>query len=513
MATYQDRKGKVFKTRAEASASNKAMGISKGSIDVSSPMSSDDLKADERPFDIPDVPEPTATTGLEGAIQSNTDSFVADLEARRKASEEQSDQTFADYVESKLGTKGETELTADAYSKGRVNPLTGKRESVDDIQYELDDINQQILVEQNALRRTVENIEKKGGGLAMGANTEVLNATRESLRKQADLSIIQLGIQGRFNSAKAIADRAVDLQLEQDKIKNETLKEIADRNWDEFTEDEKREFDTKQKDRERKLDEKKVDLDRKYALVLDAQQNGAPQSVIQAMLDSENASSAMKAAGNYIGLLDRQQKLASIASMNTNRLLALAEAGDKSAIDELGFDPSKIKEEVDPTTKRQLETKLEAGKNLVDLAEQYKGLVEKYGFENVIVGNQNIVGQYRSLRAQMVAAYKDAKQLGTLDKGVLELMSGIIGEEPTSGLYFTQNFFGGKQNRIINQIDELIESAGKENMQYSLRLGIDPVAFTMFSPEEIEELNAYAGFDVADSTSSGTGFDPESYYK
>lgn len=513
MATFQDKTGKEFATRDEAAASNRAMrtqndnqsspdGADNTGAGFNSPIGADDLKDNQKPFDLPTPPAPVETTGLQGAIESNTDAFTADLEQKRKEAETKKDTSFKDYVDSKMGTKGETEQTADAYSN---------KGGVDDIQVELNDINQQILQEKNALRRTVERLETKGGGLASGALAEVNNATRDSLRKQADLTIIQMGVQGRYDSAKAIADRAVAVQLEKDKTKNEVLKESADRNWAEFTEAEKREFETKQGDRERALDDKKTELDRKYALVLDAQQNGAPASVVRAMLESPDTTAALKAGGNYIGLLDRQAKLASIASSETNRLLALAGAGDAESIKKLGFDPSKVKAETDPTTKRQLETKLEAGKNLVELATQYKTLVDKYGFENTIVGNQNIVGQYRSIRAQITAAYKDAKQLGTLDKGVLELMSGIIGEEPTSGVYFTQNLFGGKQNRIINQIDELIETTGRENAQASLRLGIDPTAFEMLSEEDLSEIDGLLG-DKTNTSTTSPAFAPNSYY-
>lgn len=465
------------------------------------PMSAEDLSADERPFQIKSAPMGTEAPALEGLLESNTDAFTANLAERRKQSETKKNTSLADLINNRLGTKGETELTAEKYAA---------QGGADDIQVELDAINQDILAEQNALRRTKERYEE-GGGLEGGAASEIQNAERTSLRKQADMYIKQMGIQGRFDSAKAIADRAIAVQLEKDVMRNEILKTVYEDNKDQFTIDEQREFQSAQNDRERKLDEKKTDLDRKYALVLDAQQNGAPSSVIQGMLDSATATDALRSGGNYIGLLDREAKRASIASSNTNRLLALASAGDATSIKTLGFDPRNVQEEIDPTTRRQQEDKLYAGKNLIDLATKYKNLVDTYGYENTVIGNQNIAGQYRALRGQITAAYKDAKTLGTLDKGVLQLMEGIIGEEPTSGAFtFGANFFGGKSNRIVNQLDELIETTSTENAQAALRLGLDPMAYDLLNEEELGELDALLG-DA--ELMNEEEFDANSFYK
>ena len=472
----------------------------------------DTLKDTGTKFDIPQPKTGTATTNIQGAIESNTDAFKSDLESRKKLSEAQAMESFKTYTDNKTETKGETALTDEAYSTGRINEKTGKKESVDSIQNELDDIQQQILSEQTGLRRTVENIDAKGGGLEMGANAEIRNATRDSLRTQADLSLIQLGIQGRFDSAKSIADRAVDLQLEEDKLKNETLKEIYERNQAEFTKDEQREFETNQNDRERSLDVKEKDLDRKYALVLDAQQNGAPTSVVKAMLASENATGALEAGGSYVGLLDRQSKLASIAASNTNRLLALAQAGDAESIKKLGFDPRDKAEEIDSTTKRNLEEGITAADNLIRLAEQYGNLVDTYGYTNEFWGNATLTGTLSSLRGQMSAAYKDANQLGTLDKGVETLLTQILGDLPISGgdtgkSMFT-NFTGKKSEKIVASVSTLLEETRRQRAASQHKLGLDQ-DLTLVLPEDEDEIDTMMG--VKNSTETGTNFDPNQF--
>ena len=466
------------------------------------PMTPDDLKGNDKPMAIPNPKIGTAADGIMGMTETGTDTYLSDLEAERKASETAKDTSLADYTASRLGTKGKEEMTGDKYSE---------EGGVDDLKFRLNKIDNDLLNEQESLRRKIETLEERGGGLQGGVLSEIDNLKRQSARTQADLTLTKLGIQGDYDTAKAIADRAIAVQLEKDQMVNDTLKTIYEDNKDEFTQDEQREFESKQAERNRKLEQKEKDLDRKYALVLDAQQNGAPESVIQSMLQSTDALTAAKAGGNFIGLLDRRAKLASIASSETNRLLALAGAGDKDAIKQLGFDPSKVQKEVDPTTKRQLETKLQAGKNLVDLATKYKGLVEKYGFENTVLGNKNVIGQYRSLRSQMIAAYKDAKTLGTLDAGVIKLMDGIIGDEPTSGLYFTKNFFGGKGDQIVSQLDELIETTGKENIQSSLGLGIDPTGYDLLSEDDLSEMEGLLGDEGFNDAPEE--FDPNSFYE
>lgn len=472
-------------------------------------MTPEDLTSDETPMDIPAPKEDTATSKIQGVIQSNTDAFTKDLEARRKASETAAEESFADYTAGKLGTKGKTALTDTQYSTGRINPVTGERESVDSVQGELDDIQQQILEEQHGLNRMVEVIETKGGGLERGANSEIRNATRDSLRLQADLTIKQLGIERRFDRVKGIADRAIDLQMEEDKNKNEILKETYERNKDQFTVDEQREFETKQGDRDRELERKEKDLERKYDLVIDAQQNGAPSSVIQAMLDSEDALSALTAGGGYVGLLDRQAKLAAIHSSEMNNIIELAKLGDPEAIKKLGFDPTAVPEKVDATTKRQLEDGISASDNLIDLASQYKKLIDDYGYTNEFVGNSTLLGTLTSLRGQMVAAYKSAEQLGTLDKGVETLLNQILGETPTSGLNIIKNATGRRSNQLSSSIQSLLDTTLAQKARAQHRLGIQPNLTLEFTPEDEDEIDGILG--TANSTEANGGFDPNKY--
>ena len=272
-------------------------------------------------------------------------------------------------------------------------------------------------------------------------------------------------------------------------------------------------------ERRRVLDQRKDERKAVMDLAIEAAQNGAPNAVVSRIAQSGNRETALGLAGEYVGRLSRLQAEASIASSwasaaasNTSRLLSLAEAGDPRAIKELNFDPRKIEVEVDPTTKRQLSDKIASGEQLLKLTSQYRDLVDRHGFENTLVGDQDVAGKYQSLRAQITAAYKDAKTLGTLDAGLLTLMEGIIGEEPTSGLKFMKNASGNRSERIVAQLDELIEATSNETAKAKLRLGIDPTQldFSVITPDEDAAIDAEFGA-TSGSTSAPT-FDPARYY-
>lgn len=191
-------------------------------------------------FKLKETPPATQPDEMLGLIGSGADSFIKNLQSEAEFARKNTGNSFQDYIQSYLNTEGETALTDKAY-----------RKTVDPAEAELKDINQQILNEQVALDRRIEAIEKRGGGLVSGQNIEIEQAKTESLRRQADLSIIQLAKQGKYDSAKAIADRAVSAQLEKDKLRNETLRFVYEENKDLFTTAEQRLFETQQAERER----------------------------------------------------------------------------------------------------------------------------------------------------------------------------------------------------------------------------------------------------------------------
>ena len=305
----------------------KAQTLTDSASSEFTPISPAQVTDTQTPFQIEEPLPATEAPALEGELETRADQFTQDLEKEAKVAGEEKESSLEALLRSELGTQGETELKARAFaSEG----------GVDEITRELNIINQDILVEQNALRRQIEAIDERGGGLKGGAVAEKENLRRVSLAKQADLSIIQMGIQGRFNSAKTIADRAVQVQLEQDKQKNAILNTIYLDNKEQFTLAEQRAFDSAQGDRERTLNEKEADAqalsDAKLNAMKMASLNKAPPEVMRAIGQAKTPEEVINAGGQFgaVDLLDREAKQASIrasrasAALNEQKLLDVA---------------------------------------------------------------------------------------------------------------------------------------------------------------------------------------------
>lgn len=277
----------------------------------------------------------TQASGMMAEIADQTDQYTQNLQAQTKAAEAPKQTALQDYLGTLTSAKGLTGLTADAYAE---------KGGVDSITTELNDINDKIRREQLALRRRTEAIQKSGGGLEAGANAEIQNIERESFSKQADLAVIQMAVQGRYDSAKEIADRAVAAKLEQQTNQLAVRKFVYEENKDIFNKAEQRQFEAETANRERALEAERQNQQSKYELGLQASADGAPSSVVERMFAAKTREEALAIGGGYIGALDRAAKQASIRASNasanasyTNALINRAQAGDPQAAAELGL--------------------------------------------------------------------------------------------------------------------------------------------------------------------------------
>lgn len=271
------------------------------------------------------TPSPaTQATGMMAEFEDGTDSYTKNLEAQAKAKETKKTSALDEYLGGLESAKGLTTLTAESYAgEGGVDSITP----------ELNDINDKIRREQLSMRRRVEAIQKNGGGLEMGANAEIGNIERESFAKQADLSIIQMAVQGRYDSAKEIADRAVAAKLEQQTNDLAIKKFNYEENKELYTKAEQRQFEAEQGNRERELAEEKENATAIYDLGLQAQLDGAPTAVVQRMFQAKTKEEAMSIGGSYLGALDRAAKNASIRSSNASAALNEAQLVKQQKID------------------------------------------------------------------------------------------------------------------------------------------------------------------------------------
>lgn len=258
------------------------------------------------------APTPTNGAALAGTIDAQAMQYAnsivngAELEKLRGSKNNSLDSLLKEIT----GAKGKSALTDENY-----------RDDVDPAKKELDDINNQILAEQTSLRRRQEAIEKNSrGATSEGLAQELRAVEKESLSKQADLSIIQMAKQNNYFGAKEIADRKVAAQLEDQAQRLQILQFTYQENKELFNKQEQRQFETQQGERVRLLEKEGVELKAVNDLAINALQNGAPVDVVRKMQTAKSQDEALSYGGQYIGKLDRdtqllqQQKLRSEAS-------------------------------------------------------------------------------------------------------------------------------------------------------------------------------------------------------
>lgn len=213
-------------------------------------------------------------------------------------------QSLQALIEQITGQKTQTQLQAENYG------------AVDTAQQELNDINNQILTEQNAQRRREEALASTGDLTAEQAQQKINETKRQSISKQADLSIIQMAKQNNYATAKEIADRKVQAQIESDKLKLDTLQFIYNENKELFNKKEQRQFEVAQAERERLLNKQEKELTQINDLALNALQNGASTSIVQKMQQAKTIAEATKIGGQFVGKLDRLVKESQIRENN-----------------------------------------------------------------------------------------------------------------------------------------------------------------------------------------------------
>ena len=238
------------------------------------------------------VPPATQAPKLMADIEAQQeDLFNQKLAADKEAASQSKGTALEAYLEQVRGAKGLSTLTAEAYATPNgVNAITP----------ELNDINDQIRREQLALRRATEGVTKAGGQSKAQAQAQINNFTRESLAKQADLAVIQQMVQGRYDSAKEIADRAVDAQLEQQKQAIDIAKFDYEENKDLFTKAEQREYDSLFADRQRRLEEIKQNAADIKSFALSALQAGASTAEVQKAMQAKTMDEAIALVGSYL---------------------------------------------------------------------------------------------------------------------------------------------------------------------------------------------------------------------
>lgn len=188
-------------------------------------------------------------------------------------------------------------------------------EAVDPAQKELNDINSRINDEALAGRRRAEAVLTIPGITKAQASDKINEINRVNASQLADLAVVQMAKQGQYDSAREIADRAIDARLEEQKNRNQALLFTYQENKELFTKAEQRDFEAEQKKRDREYETEKQTLTQISNLALSALESGAPTSVVSRMQKAKTLAEATSIGGQYVGKLDRQIKQAQLSKI------------------------------------------------------------------------------------------------------------------------------------------------------------------------------------------------------
>lgn len=410
----------IEKANAQVAQINETAGANLPQLTPLSPITPGDLNNEVTPAE--PVPSPVQTNNFQDQVAQPQAQKAGLAEQQQQQTEQYgtaATQTFEDYITATLETPGFEQVTAEQYAK----------EGVDKLQAQVNEYDLQIMSEQTRLRREIERIQK-GGGLKSGAASEIRNAERDSIAKQADLGMLRAFAFNDYQAAKTTADRAVNAITEQNEKYVNALKENYNRYQDLFTTAQQREFQVKlsdyQRQQEFEISQFETLQNTKLNAMQMAQTNGAPQSVLDAISNAKTPQEVLQVGGQYasVDMLDRMYKQAQIASIYDS-MNARAEASRKAAQE------AATKQEAQ---KKEMEANTEQALGIQALASELMnadGLSAAvgWGFRKSVIGSLPLTegeAYAGSSRADFEATAKRLANMLTLDN--LDLMSGVLSE-------------------------------------------------------------------------------------
>lgn len=325
--------------------------------------------------------------GLESEMNSVVDTAKTQKETDLKAMENRTDTSLADYLKDVVGA-GSISSSADRSAEDKA----GK---------ELDEYTSQLEQEQLANRRQIEALQKNNpqGLFGGGLEQEVNRLNRDSLSKQADIAILQAGAGRRYDRAKSIADRQVEMKMEQSKALIEAKKFYYEQNKADFTKAEERMYNEHIKEEEKRV-KKEEETEKAIAdIKLNVVASGyATPDMLAKLGKAKSLDEALAISGKYgTDYLTNEVKKATIAKSNADIRKTNAE------IDKIQKEISSLETPLDtsglPNTTSGFVTKLMASaKNEKDLDAGERQSLSKA---------RTVIGQLDALQSNI------AKQNGT----------------------------------------------------------------------------------------------------
>jgi len=184
--------------------------------------------------------------------------------------------------------------------EGRQAELQTGQEFIETEQ-ELTDIQNEIRETQLAFRREREDLQTRSGLTARQRNAAIAERTRKHNSSLADLEVIRLSRANKFNDARAVIDRKVTAEFADRDAQIKGLEFMLENN--EFNKLEERQFQEKIAERKNELDAERDKFkaleESKLNILFQAKQNGAGNSVLQAVQGATDVAAALEAAGKF----------------------------------------------------------------------------------------------------------------------------------------------------------------------------------------------------------------------
>lgn len=198
------------------------------------------------PAVVPNRPMQTADIGLDSKIQGTLDTAEEQRQAQLQQQKQKEEMSFENYLKAKIESPTLEEISVGEYAKDG---------GVDALAPEISRINNELIAERENLRLQEKELMKNSQGMeTSGLNAELNRLRTESYDRQAALAVTQLSLQGQYDAAKDIADRAAQAKYSAQQRYLDALDMAYERNKDLFTTAEKREFETAQEQRRQQFE-------------------------------------------------------------------------------------------------------------------------------------------------------------------------------------------------------------------------------------------------------------------
>lgn len=176
--------------------------------------------------------------------------------------------------------------------------LLEKKAEIDRISLEMSQANQRAQKEIDTIQA-----QNPGGLIGSGASTRIRQIQRENAAYQADRAFGLAALQGNYTAAKDAIDAKIEAETSGMKLQLEAKKYFYEQNREDFTKEEQRAYEEILRKDERKYDETVKDKEllgsTMLAALKNAQERGAPASVIAAIKKAKTPEDVIDVAGVY----------------------------------------------------------------------------------------------------------------------------------------------------------------------------------------------------------------------